>query len=267
MIFHARHPRGHEYLHGIQGRGVWISVCPDSIALEVREALVAPARLYCVAPLQLGPLPLVTYDFWLIGKECCQVRCRMQVKAVKGTTARHERLCHRQCFFIWLVMTWYDGMSFAAALHCFWEASKPGFNCGSAQHLHSSGLIASRQIWNVDVWPEVLQKSSVEMVPVFWNMSTYDISNLVLVWIIQLIRLWRLCNYVWFGGNRNPIKKVYGVFKMPVHLQHLQGFHERSGLLQVGSTAGTLKSAVARFFAENRWICFTSPGFLQSALI
>ena len=184
MIFLARHPRGHEYLHGIQGRGVWISVCPDS-ALEVREAPLAPARLYCVAPLQLGPLPLVTYDFWLIGKECCQVRCRMQVK---GTTARHERICHRQCFFIWLVMTWYDGMSFAAALNCFWEASKPGFNCGSAQHLHSSGLIARRQIWNVDVWPEVHQKSSVEMGPVFRNMSTYDISNLVLVWIIQLIR-------------------------------------------------------------------------------
>jgi len=52
-------------------------------------------ELYCVAPLQLGPLPLVTYDFWLIGKECCQ-------------------------------------------------ASKPGFNCGSVQHLHSSGLIARR---------------------------------------------------------------------------------------------------------------------------
>ena len=29
-------------------------------------------RLYCVAPLKLGPLPLVTYDFWLIGKDCCQ---------------------------------------------------------------------------------------------------------------------------------------------------------------------------------------------------
>ena len=29
-------------------------------------------RLYCVAPLQLGPLPPVTYDFWLVGKDCCQ---------------------------------------------------------------------------------------------------------------------------------------------------------------------------------------------------
>jgi hypothetical protein len=29
-------------------------------------------RLYCVAPLQLGPLPVVTYDVWLIGKACCQ---------------------------------------------------------------------------------------------------------------------------------------------------------------------------------------------------
>lgn len=51
--------------------------------------------LYCVAPLQLGPLPLVTYDFWLIGKDCCQ-------------------------------------------------ASKRGFSCGSAKHLHSSGMIARR---------------------------------------------------------------------------------------------------------------------------
>lgn len=52
-------------------------------------------QLYCVAPLQLGPLPPVTYDFWLVGKECC-------------------------------------------------KASRPGFSCGSAQHVHSSGLIGKR---------------------------------------------------------------------------------------------------------------------------
>ncbi|CAJ1365085.1 unnamed protein product [Effrenium voratum] len=29
-------------------------------------------QLYCVAPLQLGVWPPVTYDFWLVGKDCCQ---------------------------------------------------------------------------------------------------------------------------------------------------------------------------------------------------
>lgn len=154
---------------------LFLSSDPNSIASKVREAPLskAPARLYCVAPLQLGPLPLVTYDFWLIGKECCQVRL-VQVEQRPGM-----RGFVTDC--VSSLVTDYDGMSFAA-VHCFWEASKPGFNCGSAQHLHSSGLIARRQIWNVD-GREVLQKSSVEMVPMFRNMATYDISNLVLVWI------------------------------------------------------------------------------------
>eukprot|EP00490_Sorites_sp_Unknown_P029241 CAMPEP_0114637296 /NCGR_PEP_ID=MMETSP0191-20121206/26_1 /TAXON_ID=126664 /ORGANISM="Sorites sp." /LENGTH=189 /DNA_ID=CAMNT_0001849017 /DNA_START=237 /DNA_END=806 /DNA_ORIENTATION=- len=52
-------------------------------------------ELYCVAPLQLGPLPPVTYDFWLIGKDCC-------------------------------------------------EASRAGFHCGSAKHLHATGMVAKR---------------------------------------------------------------------------------------------------------------------------
>lgn len=56
-------------------------------------------RLYCVAPLQHGPLPPVTYDFWLVGKDCCRAsspgfNCgSAQHQHSNGLTARRWLSC------------------------------------------------------------------------------------------------------------------------------------------------------------------------------